>query len=103
MLSLLLEGNSYFFYNILLFFHNCYIIFTFSSLKAINRTNLSNEKCETQSFLGKGAFGSCTKMKYKGIEVAVKSYGNNVRRSDVEHEANVINLFDHPGNYLLPF
>lgn len=47
--------------------------------------------------LGKGSFGSCTRMTYKDIEVAVKTYKSDVKKSDVIWEASVINMLDHPG------
>ncbi|CAB4020079.1 probable serine threonine- kinase gdt4 [Paramuricea clavata] len=70
--------------------------------KNLNRNNLKSLNCTAaDAFLGKGTFGTCTKMLYRDLEVAVKSYQENVTRNCVQWEASIINLFDHPGLPLL--
>ena len=68
--------------------------------KNIDRKNLQTiHECEVESFIGKGAFGTCSKRQYKGIDVAAKTYESSVRKSDVLWEASIVNLFDHAGKY----
>jgi hypothetical protein len=65
----------------------------------IDRQNLQKEK--DLCILGKGAFGTCEKMKYRGIDVAVKEYAKHVRSANVLNEAGIISKFDHRGKIKL--
>ena len=47
--------------------------------------------------LGSGAFGVCKKMFYRGIILAVKTFQEDAKIDLVKWEADVLNLFDHPG------
>lgn len=77
----------------------CHIYLSFSVPKSIDRENLHKDHGnQKESFIGEGAFGTCTKMKYKGIEVAVKRYQSHVHKTSAQWEASIVNLFDHPGN-----
>jgi len=55
---------------------------------------------DNQTILGKGAFGTCERMDYRGISVAVKTYAKHVKASAVSHESRIISQFDHQGNVL---
>ena len=66
--------------------------------RSIDRRNLGHASNSTTTNLGNGAFGSCEKMMYRDIVVAVRMYHNHVKESSVAWEAGVINQFDHPGN-----
>ncbi|KXJ24321.1 putative L-type lectin-domain containing receptor kinase S.5 [Exaiptasia diaphana] len=67
--------------------------------KVIDRQNL--QKTKDHCILGKGAFGTCEKMNYRGIDVAVKEYAKHVRSAAVLNEAGIISTFDHRGLPLL--
>ncbi|CAB4011817.1 probable serine threonine- kinase gdt4 [Paramuricea clavata] len=64
--------------------------------KSIERKNLKDIS-HKGAILGKGVFGVCKKMLYRGITVAVKTFQDNVKLDLVKWEADVLNLFDHPG------
>ena len=65
--------------------------------KCIDRQNLNkdNDHC----ILGKGAFGTCEKMKYRGIDFAVKTYGKHARAATVSNKASIISKFDQKGKH----
>ena len=66
----------------------------------IQRVNLEAFD-DNGSILGKGCFGTCHMMKYRGLLVAVKYFGNHVKAQTALSEASVINKLDHPGNYAI--
>ncbi|XP_031552033.1 serine/threonine-protein kinase STY13-like [Actinia tenebrosa] len=70
--------------------------------RKINRMNLHrSDELSPADILGKGAFGTCEKMDYRGIAVAVKTYEGRVKASAISTEASILALFDHKGLPLL--
>ena len=55
-----------------------------------------NDNKDITIHLGRGVFGSCKKMYYKGIPVAVKEYNNLSSTKDIQHEAAVMARCSHP-------
>lgn len=72
------------------------MVFTFRVAKSMEHKNLKEINCEN-TILGKGVFGVCKKMSYRGITVAVKTFQHHVKLNLVKWEADVLDLFDHPG------
>ena len=66
-----------------------------SHLKRIEKNNLESEQNNVE--LGKGCFGTCVKMKYRNIPVAVKRFKPTVTAEEVQCEASVVNRLDNPG------
>ena len=79
------------------------IIYSICSPKEVNRQNLKNDRGHSGegSLLG-GVFGVCSKKLYRGINVAVKQFKENVSLSLVKHEASILTKMDHPGNHQAP-
>jgi predicted Ser/Thr protein kinase len=63
----------------------------------INPENLKEVK-GGQEQIGEGVFGKCFKKMYQGKIVATKYFKPHTKVTDVEHEAEMIMGFDHPGN-----
>lgn len=75
-----------------------FVINRTTSIHRIARDSIKDLSKEEK--LGEGAFGSCWKKKYRDHVVAVKYFTSHTRKADIEHEARMINGFDHPGNYI---
>lgn len=69
--------------------------------RSIHEIDLANLKelpsVYTNNKLGEGTFGNCVQKMYIGFVIAVKQFKSYTSRIDVEKEAMMINLFDHPG------
>jgi len=65
--------------------------------RKINRSNLKPWDEHQSGILGKGCFGTCTKMDYRGIPVAVKQFQNHVKKAAVLEEASRLSKLDNPG------
>ena len=80
------------------------ITYSICSPKEVNRQNLKNDRGHSGegSLLGEGVFGVCSKKLYRGINVAVKQFKENVSLSLVKHEASILVKMDHPGNHQAP-
>ena len=68
----------------------------------IDRTNLGEPR-GSSIVLGEGCFGTCQKMDYRGIAVAVKQFKAHVKASAVRNEASILRQLDHPGEQLSSF
>ena len=72
---------------------------TIANIPEISRCHLKapkdNDNKDITIQLGRGAFGRCQKMYYKGIPVAVKEY-KNLFTKDIQHEAAVMARCSHP-------
>ena len=79
------------------------IIYSICSPKEVNQQNLKDRGHSGEgSLLGEGVFGVCSKKLYRGINVAVKQFKENVSLSLVKHEASVLTKKGHPGNHQAP-
>ena len=79
------------------------IIYFNCSPKEVNRQNLKNDRegSGEGSLLGEGVFGVCSRKLYRGINVAVKQFKENVSLSLVKHEASILAKMDYPGNHYM--
>ena len=64
----------------------------------IEEKNIKDIHDESDVVIGEGTFGKCVKKLYRAHVVAVKYFkGKHTLAADVEKEALMINLFNHPG------
>ena len=70
-------------------------------MKKIDRANLVRADGGVSELLGRGAFGTCRKRTYRGIEVAVKEFALSEKATTVKMEAGLLTKVDHPGNFCL--
>ena len=80
------------------------IIYSICNPTEVNQQNLINDGGHSGEgcLLGEGVFGVCSKKLYRGINVAVKQFKENVSLSLVKHEASILAKMDHPGNHQAP-
>lgn len=65
------------------------------SLREIPRKMINLENDSKDLTLGEGKFGKVTLASYRGTPVAVKQFNADVLLKEIEHEAKIINSFNH--------
>ena len=72
-----------------------------SQLHPIEEKNL--KVIAEEEIIGKGVFGTCKKMSYRGHAVAVKYFNRKMTPDAVQKEARMLNTFDHDGMFVFHF
>ena len=72
-----------------------------SQLHPIEEKNL--KVIPEEEIIGKGVFGTCKKMSYRGHAVAVKYFNKKMTPDAVQKEARMLNTFDHDGMFVFHF